>query len=432
MRKFISVSFLIFFCLFAPTTTSNAQFWKKIFGKEEQKPRKPAPKKENKPVKQEPVVKKQVAPEYPETQKKPVYRVDVLLPLYLSTLVKDGKAVYKKPPEYTMGAINFYEGISIAAAAMNKQHLKLEINIHDITEANEKPEILIKNKKLDSTDLILAYVQSNDIPELAAFAKKEKINFVSALSPADADTKDNPYFILLQSTLNTHLNQLVSFAAKEYARNPKFILYSKNSGGEKEAYQQIKTALETDKNTKEIDCSQFNFTPESFAKHFDSTKVNVLFVSTLDMAHTEKILNTLAAMPSSYRFEIFGMPSWKYLKGLTQSGAYMRLSIYYTTPFYYDPTTAPGKYVNTEYNLTYGGEPSEFVYRGYESMYWLCHLLEQYGTVFNTRIKDVSAAPFTRFEIRNTYAADNDFLYLENNKLYILHYQNGGYVVEQQ
>jgi hypothetical protein len=140
----------------------------------------------------------------------------------------------------------------------------------------------------------------------------------------------------------------------------------------------------------------------------------------------------LAAIPSTYRFEIFGMPSWKFIKGLTQSSPLMKLSIYYTTPFYYDPTTAPGKYVNTEYSLTYGGEPSEFVYRGYESMYWLCHLLEQYGTVFNTRIKDVSAAPFTRFEIKNAYSKNNDFLYLENNQLYVLHYRNGGYVVEQQ
>ncbi|KAA5536667.1 amino acid ABC transporter substrate-binding protein [Taibaiella lutea] len=431
MRKIVAISFLTVFCLFTSATISNAQFWKKLFGKEEPKSNKPAPKKDNKPIKQAPVEKKQAAPEYPATQMKAVYRVDVLLPLYLNTLVKDGKAVSKKSPEYAMGAINFYEGISIAAEAMNKQHLKLEINIHDITEANEKPEILIKNKKLDSTDLIIAYVQSNDIPELAAFAKKKKINFVSALSPADADTKDNPYFILIQSTLNTHLNQLVSFASNKYSKNPKFILYSKNTGGEKEAYQQIKTAIETDKNTtREIDCSQFNLTAESLAKHFDSTKVNVLFVSTLDIELTEKILNTLAAMPSSYHFEIFGMPSWKYLKGLTQSSAYMKLSIHYTTPFYYDPTTAPGKYVNTEYGLTYGGEPSEFVYRGYESMYWLCHLLTQYGTIFNTRIKDVSAAPFTRFEIKNTYSEDNDFLYLENNKLYILHYQNGGYVVE--
>lgn len=432
MRKITFLSFLTAVCLSAVSVPAHAQFWKKIFGKEDTKHHKPATKKEAKPPKEEPSLKKQVAPEYPDTKKKDVYRIDVLLPLYLNTLVKDGKAAYKKPPEYAMSAINFYEGLSIAANALNKQHLKLEVNIHDITDADEKPAALIKNKKLDSTDLVLAYVQSDDIPELAAFAKKRKVNFVSVLSPADADTKDNPYFILIQSTLETHLNQLVSFATKEYARNPKFIMYSKNSGGEKEAYQQIKDALSKDKNTKEIDCSQFNFTAESLARHFDSTKVNVLFVSILDLAQTEKILNTIAGMPSSYRFEIFGMPSWKFLKGLMQPSPYMKLSIHYTTPFYFDPTTANGKYVNTEYSQTYGGEASEFVYRGYETMYWLSHLLEQYGTVFNSRIKDVSAAPFTRFEIRNTYSADNDFLYLENNKLYILHYQNGGYIVEQQ
>lgn len=432
MKKTLCISLLITFSSFVFVTPSHAQFWKKIFGKEELKPKKTVPKKDIKNTKQEPVEKKQVTPEYPETQMKEVYRVDVLLPLHLNVLVKDGKAAYKKPPEYAVGAINFYEGISLAANALNNQHLKLEINIHDITDLNEKPETLISSKKLDNTDLILGYVQSNDIPELAGFAKKKHINFVSALSPADADTKDNPYFILIQPTLNTHLNQLVSFAAKKYNHNPKFILFSKNKDGEKAAYQEIKKSLETNKNTKEIDCSQFNFTPESLAKQFDSTKVNVLFISILDIEHTEKILNALATLPASYRFEIFGMPSWKYLKGLTQTSTYMKLSIHYTTPFYYDPTTASGKYVNSEYNLTYGGEPSEFVYRGYESIYWLGHLLERYGTRFNTRIKDVSAAPFTRFEFKNAHSKDNDFLYLENDNLYVMHYQNGGYIVEQQ
>jgi hypothetical protein len=152
----------------------------------------------------------------------------------------------------------------------------------------------------------------------------------------------------------------------------------------------------------------------------------------LDIANAEQILNALAEMPHAYRFEIFGMPSWKSLRGLTQSSQYMGLSIHYTTPFFYDPTTGPGRYVGAEYANTYGGTPSEMVYRGYESLYWMSHLLERNGTIFNNNITDVSAAPFTRYDIKPSYSAENDFQYLENNKLYILHYQNGGYVVEQQ
>ena len=430
MNRILSISLLLIICLTTTSQPLHAQFWKKIFHKEEKKPKRAPVKKEVPPQKEAVISKTKKEPEYPVSKKDSVYTIDVLLPLYLNTLVKDGKAVYPKPPDYAMGAINFYEGITIAAQALNLQHLNLQLNIHDITQDTAKPEALIAAHKLDHSNLILGYVQSNDIPALAKFAKQKSINFVSVLSPADADTKENPYFILIQPTLITHIDQLVHFALDKYARNPKFILNSKNSGAEIEAYKQIKRSLTDQKDVKELDCSHFNLNTEMLAKNFDSTKTNILFIGTLDIANTEKILNALAALPRSYHFEIFGMPSWKYLKGLTSASNYMGLSIRYTSPFYYDPTTSSGQYVTTEYTKTYGTEPTEMVYRGYESVYWFSNLLQKHGTIFNKDLKDVSSAPFTRYEIKPSYSKDNDFLYLENNKLYILHYQNGGYIID--
>jgi len=433
MKKILRFAALLSFCLLTLHQPSQAQFWKNIFKKEEKKPKKAAPKKEVAPAPvKEAKAKTRETPDYPKTTKEKVYTIDVLLPLYLNTLVKDGKPVYKKTPEYAVGAINFYEGITLAAEALNNQHLNIQINIHDITDPAHTPQALIASHRLDTSSLIVGYVQSNDIPGLAGFAKKHHINFVSVLSPADADTKDNPYFLLLQPTLGTHLQQLTRFALNKYSKYPKFILHAKTAGGDVEALPQVRAALRDYKDVKEIDCAAASLTDAAFARHFDSTRTNVVFISTLDLAQSEKILHALASLPAAYHFEIFGMPSWKYLKGLTQASDYMKLSIRYTTPFFYDPTTAPGKYVTTEYGTVYGAEPSEMVYRGYESVYWLAHLLDHYGTIFNEDVKDVSAAPFTRYEIRPAYSKDNDFLYLENNQLYIFHYQNGGYILDAE
>lgn len=432
MKKFFQILFLIIACSLTASTDMHAQFWKKLFKKEQKKPVKKSTDK-GKPInkKEEVKLKKRTEPEYPVSRKKEVYRIDVLLPLNLNALVQNGKAVYKKTPDHMMPAINFYEGISIAAQTLQSKHQKLELYIHDINDPAENITQLTTGRKMDSTDLIIGCLQSNDIPAIAAYAKKHKINFVSALSPSDADIKDNPYFILIQPTLKTHINQLIAYADKKYGKNPKYIFHTNKTSGEKEAYTQLREALIEEKDLSIIDCSRLKLSVDTLSKIFDSTKVNVIFVSSLDIANAEQILNTLAAMPRVYQFQIFGMPSWKSLRGLTQ-GPCMTLSIHYTTPFFYDPTTGAGKYITTQYNTTYGGNPSEMVYRGYESLYWLSNLLEQHGPVFNKNIGDVSAAPFTRYVIEPAWSKDNDFLYLENNKLYILHYQNGGYVVEQQ
>lgn len=433
MKKFYKILLLAITCSLLTPATAPAQFWKKIFKKETKKPvRKPSDK--NKPVskKEEPKLKKRIPPEYPSSEKKEVYRIDVLLPLNLNALVQNGKPLYKKVPDHLQQAINFYEGLTIAAQVLQGKKIRLEWYVHDITDPADNIAQLTTGKKMEGTDLIIGCVQSNDIPALAAYAKKKKINFVSALSPADANTKDNPYFILIQPTLKTHLDQLIAFANKKYGKNPKYIFHANNTSGEKEAYRQLREALSDEKELRFIDCSRAKLSTDTLARLFDSTKVNAVFVSILDNGNAEQVLNALAAMPRSYRFQIFGMPSWKSLRGLSQASNYMGMSIHYTTPFYYDPTTGAGKYVTSQYTATYGGTPSEMVYRGYETLYWLSNLLEQHGTTFNKDIGDVSAAPFTRYEIEPAWSKENDFLYLENDKLYILHYQNGGYVVEQQ
>jgi ABC-type branched-subunit amino acid transport system substrate-binding protein len=432
MKKFLHILLFLLACSFLNTTPVHAQFWKKIFKKETKN--KPAKKtnNNNKKVsrKDEPKLKSKDEPDYEERDKKEVYRIDVLLPLQLNNLVQNGKPVYSKIPDHMQPPVNFYEGMNIAADSLKSRRYKIELYVHDISNPATSIAQLTSKKMLDSSDLIIGSLQSPDIPAVAAFAKKNKINFISALSPSDAGVKENPYFILIQPTLKTHMHQLIEHADKKFNRSPKYIFHNSATAGEKEAYSQLSDALAEEKHLDVIDCSKQIPSSDSLLRMFKRNEVNVVFISILETAKAEQVLNALAALPREYRFEIFGMPSWKSMRGLTQGGAYMGMSIYYTTPFYFDPTTGPGRYITASYKNSFGGTPSEMVFRGYETLYWTASLLNKYGPVFNKHLSDVSAAQFTRYDIEYSWSKQNDFQYLENNKLYMLHYQNGGFIVE--
>jgi len=430
MKRFTSLFILMLSLLLASTQPAQAQFWKKIFGKEEKrKPRKP---KQEPPARkeehQEKRLKEKKAPQYPESYKRESYRVDVLLPLHLGQLVKDGKPAYTKYiPETSLAGINFYEGVAIACDTLKDSNIKLDVYIHDIFDEAGNIAYLIANHIIDSSDLIIGALQSGDIEPVAHFAKEKKINFISALSPADAGIKDNPYFILIQPTLYTHIQQLTAFSKKRYTDAPRYILYRDNKN-EEEGYRQLQQLLEKDK-VKEIKCTG---EPDAFTfkNTFDSTRKNVLYVTFLETGYAEKLLKLLAVRFPGYRFEVMGMPSWKSIYSITQTGNYPNMDIYFTTPFFFDPTTGPGSFIGNEYKKYSLLKPSEMVYRGYESVYWLSHLLHRYGRYFNQQVTDVNTAQFTRYNVEPRYSDENDFLYLENKKLYIYHYSDGNYSVE--
>jgi ABC-type branched-subunit amino acid transport system substrate-binding protein len=406
---------------------AHAQFWKKIFKKEKSaktdKSKQDSTDKDsqNKNPKKRP----RQSPEYPASELKASYRVDVLLPLGLDALTSKQSA--KQSNEGSQIGINFYEGLRIACDSLATQNVRLQVYVHDIYDEKGKVSYLIDQKIMDATDLIIGAVQSNEIPPLAQFAKDKKVNFVSALSPADVGQENNPYFIIVQPTLRTHIEAMIQYGKMKFGTAPTYLIYRDNEV-EKESYKHLKNGLEAE-NLTEIKCSS-TVSTDFFIEKFDSSRVNVVYVNALEIDFAGRILNALAALPASYRLEVLGMPSWKAIHSITVAGQYPNMNIYFTTPFYFDPTTRNGQYVQQEYKKYSAAKPSEMVYRGYETVYWLGNLLHRHGRYFNNQIQSKQSAPFSNYQVSPQYNDDNNFLYLENKELKMFKYSNGSYMVE--
>jgi hypothetical protein len=428
MKRFYPIFLIVLACSFCSAPAAHAQFWKKIFKKEHRKKDKEREKHKKEQAPAHIFSPKKETPQYPSPVKKGTYRIDVLLPLHLNQLVQNGKAVYKRQPDYVLPTIHFYEGLKIAADTLNGLGYKIDLYVHDITDPADNIPHLLSDTSFAHTDLVIGLLQSENIPAIAAFAKANHVNFLSALSPSDAGIEDNPYFILVQPTLSTHIQQLTEYALDKYRRQPKFLFYKKNTGVQKEAHTQLEDALKG-LNITSVDCSKALPPKDSLIKLFDSTVTNVVFMNIFSPSLVEPVLKTLAGLGPSYRFAIFGMPSWKVLPGLSQPGYYGTLSIFYTNPFYFERNSRPGTWLNAVYKDQHGAAAPEMAFRGYETLYWMVSLLEKYGSPFNKDIDDISAAPFTRYKIKDKWSEQNDFLYMENQHLNIFKYQNGYFTV---
>ncbi len=432
MKRLLNLCLLFTLLLSATSYQADAQFFKKLFGggKKTQKKTEPVKKKpatSPKP-KQKPVVKK-LEPDYPPSQIKTKYRIDVLAHLYLDELVKDGKPVFKgKLPDKATGGLDFYEGIKLAADTLNKRGYNIEVYIHDVVNANHTPASLITRKILDSTDLIIGAVNTSYVKVLADYAAKRNINFVSALSPSDAGVKNNPYFILLQPTLQTHCEWLMAAIAKKHKNKTPLVLYRTTVPVDSNAFSYMKL---TDGMANKLLCNAMP-TKEKLKPYLDSTRTNLLVVPVMDGAFAESLLGQLHQWFPNYNFDVYGMPTWKGVAALKKADAFPNVAVYFTAPFYFDMSTGIGQAVANGYKKDVGGsKPSDMVYRGYETMYWYTYLLHKYGTIFNEKFSDNAAAPFTRFEVVLKKDKDEKLLYQENKHIVLYRYQSSSYMVEQ-
>lgn len=420
MTRYLFLLFSLFIVFSA--TEAQAQFWKKKNDRKKNATHKPVEKKTitktPEPPKKE--KKRKEDPQYISSERKYVYRVDLLLPLNLGKQVVNGKVVSTKNYE---PAVEFYKGAIIAADSMANNNFKLELYVHDINDLSNAPAKLVSDNKMAGTDLIIGMLQSNDIPTIADFAKSQQVNFISALSPSDAGVKENPYFIVLPPTLETHVKKILDFSDRRFNRSSKFLIYRDSSYAD-DAYNMVKQEFRKSKDFTLIKYNDaLNF--DNYKSQFSTTETNVIYCTILDAKVVYSLLRKLVALGNSYHFEIFGMPSWRTITDLNVANAYPNMSIYYTNPFQYDASTGNGVDFTNKYKEYGTVKPTEMAFRGYELMYWMNNMLQKYGAVFNTHLNDVSNSFFTRYNIQPQWDDDNNFLYLENENLHLLKFENG-------
>lgn len=375
---------------------------------------------------------KAVAPkkdfDFPKTEMKDRYRIDVLAPLYLSELVQDGKAVKGRLPDKVLNPLKFYEGMLIAADTLKKLGYKLDIYVYDVSDELESPTTLVNTDAFAGSDLILGLLSSSDFPTVAAYSRKHHVNFVSALSPSNQGITDNPYFTLLQPTLESHCGAVEEYIYKKNGNITPIMLYRSKVSVDSSAYAYFTSnnAIEY----RELPCDSMP-AREQILPLLSKDGKNVLVMPILSDRYAEGILSNLYKWFPEYDFEVWGMPSWDNMAGLRRSDAFPNVVVYFTNPYYFDATTASGRAVADAYKAKYGSKADNMVFRGYETMFWYAYLLKKYGNVFNTQLWDNGGAPFTRFNVKLVKNKDGQLMYNENRHVYLYRYHSSSYMVEQ-
>ena len=357
------------------------------------------------------------------------FKVAVFAPLYVDSSF-DGN-VYKlgvgNLPKTSIAGLEFYNGVMMAIDSLQAEGVTVEVLVYDTKNKEESLQNIVSKDELNDVALMIASFNNRaEIKPLADFALLKKIPLISATFPNDGGMTNNPYFVVLNSSLKTHCEELYKYMQRFYATG-KITMFTRK--GAVESYIQsvfgdvsrstpaiplkIKTVQLTD-----------TFSNRNVLDFLDSTRKNIIICGTINDAFALRLTRTLSAS-YGYQSLIIGMPTWDALKDLDRSDC-KGVEMVYSTPYNFSRTDKIGAALVQKYKDKYAARPGDMVFKGFEAMYHFTKLLLAHDTAMIDFVSDKNYKIFSDFDIRavknkSTYTID----YRENRKLYFIKKADG-------
>lgn len=358
------------------------------------------------------------------------FKIALFAPIYLDSVFDEFESYrYDKAfPKFVNPGLEFYMGAQMALDSLKKGGAPLDVHVFDSRSQQASVAQQINNSEISDAGLIIAHANTADVRILAEAAQKKKVPFVSATLPNDAGITNNPYYVILNSTLPTHIEGIYRYLQK-YHNLDKIIVFRKSGSQE----DQIRTHLqEISKNTlsvplkisyEEIGAA---FDVNRLTRVLDSNRKTVCIAGSLDEAFGIRLAQNLASVTGTYPLTLIGMPTWDGITEFTKN-EYKPLEIVYSSPFYYTRPTTLSTRLSNDFASATNGRPSDMFYRGYETTLRFALLLLDTKKDVASNLTRKGNFVFTAFDIQpvflNKQAMTLD--YFENKKLYFVRISNG-------
>jgi hypothetical protein len=356
-------------------------------------------------------------------------KIAVFVPLYLDSAF-DATNTYrydKNFPKFINPGLEFYEGMQFAIDSLNKENAQLEVFVYDTRSVQRN--LLEQINEIDTTiGLIIAHANAQENWVLAGEAMLRKIPYINVNLPNDGGIVNNPYFVMLNPSLRTHVESVYRYLQKYYSTGTTTVLREKGQMEDLiksylEDYSKSTTTIPLRLKWVELTDS---FTVKQLLPLLDSNRQNTFVAASLDDNFNRRLITQLALAGRSYKISIIGMPTLDNLDKEFSKNEFKGPEIIYGLPFYNAKTDKISTEINNHFSTKMYARPSDMVFRGYEVMWKYSKLLAQYKADLSSNLNNKSNKVFTDFDIQPVLNKQTMTMeYFENKKLYFIKWQDG-------
>lgn len=374
----------------------------------------------------------------------------VMLPFYIdensqrfeidSSQVVKGKKSYKvinRPDDWiyprSVGFVELYEGILLAADTLRS--LGLDINIHTFDIRNDTIELtrLIQAGRFDNIDIIIGPVHSRNLSIIAGFAGPRGIPVVSPVPLLNNSVlANNPLLFIANPSLEV-AQKCIAVKTLDYPEDNILLIHDdstrlyETSGFENMLLNELQSKIPA----SQIKLRDFLFYSKSvfgtdsinrLGKALSDKNSNLVIIDSEDSPVMSESITDIHTLSRKYDIKVFGYPNMRYLNNLDPK-IFFDLGLMIYSPYWIDYSKNNVKHFLSDFIKKFRTQPSEMSYawQGYDIVYYFLSGLSLHGKGFldHPEIHNPELLQ-TQFDFQRGAITDG----FENKKLFLIRYSN--------
>ncbi len=362
------------------------------------------------------------------------YNVALLLPFVADRSVNTSGGIF----EGSLWALHFYGGAQIALNELSQMGIKLNVAVKD-TRGDERTVRTMLNQDafIRQSHLIIGPYRRNNVKQLAEFARRNDITLVSPYSGTANLSSNNPNYVQVSPTLQTHCKAIIEHALERYAAN-QIVLVCEDNDMQKAILRYFQEAYFAHMGSDQVPPlaeyvvseGQSTYAKVDLENYLEERDTLILIAPSWSEPFVYSLLREtdLAREYEDY-ISIYGLPQWMRFEQMDYD-YYEKLNVHLSSNYYLDAQSGEVRRFERAFFDAFGTLPRTEAYLGYDVMKYFGQQLHRHGTKFQYFLEQNPADYLhTRFSFEPLFLPGSDLLqakidHFENQFVHILHFED--------
>nr|WKN36490.1 ABC transporter substrate-binding protein [Tunicatimonas sp. TK19036] len=354
--------------------------------------------------------------------RKEVYHVAAFLPFFQNKLTTSSLTDNRVGNQFIL---ELYRGMELASKDLQKEGINVQLHAYDTEREYDVTKRLLSEEEIEYMDAFIGPLYQGPVKAVSEYALKNQVYMFNPLSANPQIIGDNPFSYLLRPSSATEAKMAARYALDSLQATRAVVV----TGPTKRDSARVFTFIENFQ--ADSDRPVYMEVIEDYNEETMDTFVEKLVEMSEEgetvvyVASDQELVitNTISALVmSAAPLKVIGSESWFDFTTISYEQL-EDLGTYLLSPVFLDYSNPKIREFKQRYRDEYYTLPSKNVFIGYDTMYFLGQMLNEYGIYFQEFFTDSEPVPSVFFKGYNYFQAN------DNQVVPVLHFENGSLIL---